>query len=412
MSAGKYYLHFVVVDDTDPAIRYGPVGWFTADPGTLTAGNFGPIYNGTSHATSSASSSISFNFTGSALIVRGSLVVTTDANNVTDPTWACFVDGIQIPQVDSTFKYPENNWELCSQDTITPGPHNLTIQVQSKGQGFYLDGITYTPTPNTTFESATTTIYKHLDAAITYDSNWANVSGEHVTQTTNAQASLSFHGTSVTLFGNALGQYPGNVTSASYTIDGGPPVAFNVTGKLNPADGPGPVRFNLLLFTTPALTNGPHTLVITHGGDIDHAPLFVGAFYVTATNAPSSSKRGISAGTITGAVVGAVVFLASLLATFYLCRRKRRRRDADAEKPTIEPYSSPPAERSSVGKRGVNCVPATVPDAVPVRPARKVGVAAITPPTVRQHEDSGARASHSNAPAPIVVELPPNYTPN
>lgn len=54
----------IVVDDTDlDVIHYGSSGWFVADPTTLTGGNFGPIFNGTSHATTS-NTNLSFAFSG------------------------------------------------------------------------------------------------------------------------------------------------------------------------------------------------------------------------------------------------------------------------------------------------------------------------------------------------------------
>jgi hypothetical protein len=63
-SAISAFVRTVVVDDTDLAISYGSEGWFVADPSVLTKGNWGPIYNGTSHATASANSTLSFPFTG------------------------------------------------------------------------------------------------------------------------------------------------------------------------------------------------------------------------------------------------------------------------------------------------------------------------------------------------------------
>ncbi|KAJ7681281.1 hypothetical protein B0H17DRAFT_872871, partial [Mycena rosella] len=155
----------VLVDDTDPAIHYGPSGWFVADPATLTRGNFGPIYNDTTRATSSSNSTLIYSFNGTSILVQGTIDISTDANNVTDPTWECFVDGIQIPQ--TSFGSQENNWPLCEQSNISPGPHILSLQVKSKGQPFYLDSLVYTPLPDAVFPSAVL-IYADGDSAISY----------------------------------------------------------------------------------------------------------------------------------------------------------------------------------------------------------------------------------------------------
>jgi hypothetical protein len=61
-----------VIDDTDPDIQYGPNGWALADPSTLNVGNFGPIFQGTSHAaTSNTTLSYTFNGTLSSSFRRG-----------------------------------------------------------------------------------------------------------------------------------------------------------------------------------------------------------------------------------------------------------------------------------------------------------------------------------------------------
>jgi hypothetical protein len=74
-------------------------------------------------------------------------MVTTDANNVTDPSWNCFVDEIKISNPEPTFKFPEDNWLLCEQPEISSGSHILTIQVQSKGRAFCFDCLVCTPAP-------------------------------------------------------------------------------------------------------------------------------------------------------------------------------------------------------------------------------------------------------------------------
>ncbi|KAJ7439766.1 hypothetical protein FB451DRAFT_145463 [Mycena latifolia] len=441
----------VLVDDTDAAIQYGPVGWFPADPSTLTGGNFGPIYNGTSSATTS-NSNLTFAFNGTSILVQGTIKVATDANNATDPTWSCLVDGITIPSPDPTFSSQENNWPLCRQDTIASGSHVLTVQVTSKGRPFFLDSLVYTPPENALFESAVL-IYPHWDPTINFTSGWKE-DGEELTQTQNAQVTLSFHGTSASLLGHIPNQYPPNATSASYTIDGGAPVTFPLKGL---ASAQSSTQYNSLLFTTPTLSNGPHNLTVTHSGDVDHTPLVVKWFYVTNTTSdPLVSQQPVSSGTmpsptsssspsitpisrsktgaIVGEVVGSLILLALLAGLFVWRHRKRRRRGTGGALASAEPYSitraeaglhpGPDAETSTgyysgtsaprTSKRpGVHTSFARGAADIITSPTRSKGASLTPAPAVLQHQDSGVRLNGSSTPptAGEVVELPPGYTP-
>jgi hypothetical protein len=120
-------------------------------------------------------------------------MVSTDANNVTDPTWGCFVDEIKISNPAPKFQYPENNWLLCEQPQISSGSHVLKIQVQSNGRAFYFDYLVYTPTPDASFESAVL-IYPHTDPSISYGSGWGIFGSERGTNSHGAQVTLNFHG--------------------------------------------------------------------------------------------------------------------------------------------------------------------------------------------------------------------------
>jgi hypothetical protein len=197
-----------VIDDTDPDVQYGPNGWALADPSTLNVGNFGPIFQGTSHAaTSNTTLSYTFNGTlsssfrrgptslciGTAITVFGTIMVTTDANNVTDPSWDCFVDEIKISNPQPTFKFPENNWVLCEQPQISSGSHILTIQVQSKAHPFYFDYLVYTPHPGASFESAVL-IYPNTDPSVSFGSGWSAFGSENGTNSNGAQVAVNFHG--------------------------------------------------------------------------------------------------------------------------------------------------------------------------------------------------------------------------
>jgi hypothetical protein len=124
----------------------------------------------------------------------GTIAVTT-TNGVTDPTWDCLVDGIKIENPNPTFQDPENNWLLCDQSQIASGSHTLTVQIQSKGQPFYLDSIKYTPLPTVEQETAVLE-YTNVDPSVSFGSGWTpwTGGGENVTQVTGAQVALNFHG--------------------------------------------------------------------------------------------------------------------------------------------------------------------------------------------------------------------------
>jgi hypothetical protein len=68
----------------------------------------------------------------------------------------------------------------------------LTIAVKSNGQPFYFDSLVYTPLRDAVFESAVL-LYGDGDSAISYGPGWTH-DGEQVTQETNAQVFLNFHG--------------------------------------------------------------------------------------------------------------------------------------------------------------------------------------------------------------------------
>ncbi|KAJ6487410.1 hypothetical protein C8R47DRAFT_1047111 [Mycena vitilis] len=397
-----------VVDDTDPAVQYGPSGWFIADPKTLNVGNLGQIYQGTSHATTS-NSTLSFPFNGTSIRVLGTMMVST-VNNVTDPTWNCFVDGTKIDNPDPDFASPQNNWSLCDGQAISSGSHVLTIQVQSKGQAFYLDHLVYTPPPEETFESAVL-IYSNTDPSVVFGSGWSTSAGQNMTNQQGSQVTLNFVGTSVSLYGLVPASgFSHNSTWATYTIDGGSSVNFTLGGLPSRSTT---TQRNIVSFTTSTIQSGSHTLVATYGGDNGHTPLVVGEFMVTTTSidtdssssAPVLPSKKIPVAGIAGGVVGAIAVLA-LLAALVVCYRRQRR---DVDPPPANPYQMSTTDTEALPSMR----PATV------RTLGKEASVAPTPSTltddrphtvVVQHEDSGARMLPNVEEQ--VVELPPGYTAN
>ncbi|KAJ7642122.1 hypothetical protein FB45DRAFT_786254 [Roridomyces roridus] len=462
MSSASVPLRQVIVDDTDPSIQYNAQDWFVADPRTLDNGNFGEIYNDTSHATTSSNTQFQFPFNGTSITVQGNIDMSMDpTTNATDPTWECLVDGKTIPV--KTFTSPESNWPLCSQGTLDPTEHVLTVQVQSKTRPFFLDSLVYTPISGAVFPSAVL-IYGDGDPALTYSAGQWKAAGEQVTQIPGASVTLSFHGTSATLIGHTMNSFPPNASSGMYFIDGAGPTSFTLPGL---ASATSSTNFNRLFFTTPPLADGSHNLTVVYAGDADHTPLAVKIFYVTNTTTPSDSlgqsssipsgsastalpapsssntaaaaaRKHSSTGAIAGGVTAGVVIILLLLLAALWIRRRRRARNREKAQTTANPFPTPQNGRPLVSTSGQTlpssdssdpwsasqlygggAVPSkmylqpqrvpnprrsTAPKSLPLVPQRR--------PVLLQHEDSGARSlgGPSSGAEYEIVELPPGYT--
>ncbi|KAJ7652100.1 hypothetical protein DFH06DRAFT_541391 [Mycena polygramma] len=200
----------------------------------------------------------------------------------------------------------------------------------------------YTPNPGVNFESATE-YYQTTDPAVNYSSGWAvstaanSSTPEPRTQTNGAQVSLNFYGTSVTPYSVIPAEVPYPSASGRYTIDNGSPITFELGGiSANMA-----TAYYQPLFTTPSLSNGPHNLVLTYGGDAAHIPLVVMGFVVTSNNgtvpstssasSPTSSSASLKApsrhsstAAIAGGVVGGLVLLALAAGLAFWLRKRNR----------------------------------------------------------------------------------------
>ncbi|KAF8194784.1 hypothetical protein K438DRAFT_1827413 [Mycena galopus ATCC 62051] len=262
----------ILIDDADSAIQYGP-GWAAADTSKLDGlGNYGPVYAGTSHATATDGSTLSFKFSGTSVAVFGTIDI-ANTNGVVTPTWTCLVDG--------------NNWNLCAQSQLSTGAHTLTINVQTTGSTFYIDYLLYTPTADVDLDVAILE-YPNTDASVTFQSSWQEWGGQNVTQSKGASVTLNFHGTAVTLIGYIPIELPKNSTGASYAIDGGGSTSFTLAGL---AQGVTTTVYTVPVLQITGLSPAAHQLVVTYNGDSSHTPLPVGLFYVTnavVTAAPES----------------------------------------------------------------------------------------------------------------------------
>ncbi|KAJ6544562.1 hypothetical protein DFH09DRAFT_928210 [Mycena vulgaris] len=162
----------ILIDDADSAIQYG-AEWAAADTSKIDGlGNYGPVHAGTSHATTTDGSTLSFKFSGATSIAVFGTIDIANTNGVVTPTWTCLVDGVAISEQNPTLQFPENNWDLCAQSQLSTGTHTLTIDVQTTGLMFYMTiCCTHTPTADVDLDGAVLE-YRNMDESVSFQSGW------------------------------------------------------------------------------------------------------------------------------------------------------------------------------------------------------------------------------------------------
>ncbi|KAF5372356.1 hypothetical protein D9615_009233 [Tricholomella constricta] len=341
----------VVIDDTDSRIRYSGQGWFQDQGSQDNGGNFGPTYKRTSHGTN-GNDSLSLTFQGTSIRVVGTTKLSRINETHWDPSWECFVDQISIGAT-KPFAFPENNWNLCQQSVLNDGQHEITVKVTSAGTTFWLDYLVFTPSPEVSYDEAVLLV-ENSDTGILYDSSWGALGGTaNMTTKKGSQVKFDFTGKSVTWVGFIPTELSHNPGFGSYSIDGGAPITFKLNGLSPKATV---TVYNQVFFTTPDLTPGPHSLVVTYNGADEGAatPLTLDYLYVTNASLPSSSSppsvgftsslsptpspssgtisqetqeqdSGPPVGGIVGGVLGGLALIALLLFLLWWRRRQQHR---------------------------------------------------------------------------------------
>ncbi|KAG5650007.1 hypothetical protein H0H81_001085 [Sphagnurus paluster] len=149
------------------------------------------------------------------------------------------------------------------------------------------------------FMSTTITI-DDTDPRIRYSSNWIAAAGTnefdsttHVTRQAGAQATFKFTGSSIAVYGTIpdTGAYK-DAPVSTYSLDGASSVTFS------PAIG-STAQYRQLFFSSPKLSDGEHTLVITSA--VDQAYLWLDYFEITPVQStPSlSATSGITTAPLT-----------------------------------------------------------------------------------------------------------------
>ena len=234
------------VDDTATSITY--TGSWSAAGGR----GYGD-YNDNVHYTTTNGDSESLTFTGTSVSVYGEL--NSDQGNV-----GISVDGATATTVSTTSTPRQANQILWSSPALNSGVHTVTVTKLSgtytTTDGFGVAGTTTTPPPTTpppvrVDDTAT---------SITYTGSWSAAGGRgygdyndnvHYTTTNGDSESLTFTGTSVSVYGE-LNSDQGNV---GISVDGATATTVSTTST--------PRQANQILWSSPALNSGVHTVTVT-----------------------------------------------------------------------------------------------------------------------------------------------------
>ncbi|KAF8880165.1 hypothetical protein BD779DRAFT_1099932 [Infundibulicybe gibba] len=446
----------VAVDDANPQIQYSSIGQWTlligdpprsdvADPAN------GPPFQNTTHFTN-ATSSLSLQFRGSQPQVFGTSM---------SVHYECFVDDTSFGPILEDGYVPMNNVVLCDGTPFFEAKeYTLTLNITHEdGMHFYFDYITYIPSTSDPLGSATVLVDK-LDSAIVYSTagDWlpgilpGQVIGQADSPTPSntgsfahaSGSSLTFNFTGASV--SWVGYIPAQMTSsqstsnAIYSIDNAKPVPFRIHASDQNIS-------NQVLFKSPTLNPGPHSLKVTHQGNATTPPLVLDHFVVsgptpslqgspvasaslqppstssavaTSTNKPSTS---VPIGAIVGGAVGGIAVLC--LTAFLLWRyiRQKRFHDNSAAPPYLLPFdatsSVPPA--AEAGNRTLKAHRFPIVDPPGLNPDKPSGLddpdaapqvenfnqrdpPLRTPSMETVHEDRGARSVTDG-----VADPPPSY---
>ncbi|KIK61262.1 hypothetical protein GYMLUDRAFT_593324 [Collybiopsis luxurians FD-317 M1] len=341
----------VVVDDTDPNIRYS--GAFSLDStGSLDKeGTGGPVFNHTITGTTT-NGYLSYNFKGS--FIRAIIAFIGSAS------WNCMVDNHLL----ATFTYEDSvqvtNYIACDSAGTLAGStdeHNLVVNftfppTSPRSSQLWLDSIQYEPLPSDPLDAVTLRVH-NSDPSVSYSNSsggWTyQGSGSNATDKDETSMTFNFNGTSASLYSVNWGEY--HPSTAFYSIDGNS-INFDLPGGTTVANtGQLANVLNWPLFTTSELSPSQHSLEVATAYNTTTSPQYLTiSYFIIKTNpANSSSPEGSSnptaspdssgssdsrhstsksklVGTLVGAIIGGIL---GIIAIFYIIRYFLRRPKRD-----------------------------------------------------------------------------------
>ncbi|KAF8972207.1 hypothetical protein BDZ97DRAFT_1016956 [Flammula alnicola] len=374
----------ILVDDTDSNIKYTGL-WSQVSGSYDDFGNFGQPFQHTLHTTNSESS-FSYSFSGDSVLITGTNIYPSGA---TVP-FECFVDNMSVPVV--TLTNSENRLLFCEKDGLSEDAHIITVNVTaSRQRTFLFDFIQYVPFAKTALDQVVLSI-DYTDPQLQYGPGWSQTFPGILTRQPNSTFGFDFKGTSLTWLGFYDKKLPFAAATATYSIDGQPPIPFILNGIAAETTG---VQYSQILFQTSSFSPGLHTIGVVYEGNSEATPLSlqtiiiqngtvppslpepIETFSLTSDGAAATSssatvqssqvdnpnpKAGTNSkniGAIVGGVIGglAVILFAAFAVLLLRERTKRRYLKAPSShfvrppSPPSAPIPPPAVRRSSIHKK-------------------------------------------------------------
>ncbi|KAJ4481028.1 hypothetical protein J3R30DRAFT_3732803 [Lentinula aciculospora] len=303
-----------IVDDQDASIKYTG-NWSLAGQQadfsqTASSGSPGAI--------------MSFSFSGNLVTAVGDLYAGETCNAMFS------IDGVLTnftSPVTNSNRYQQTLWTT---PTLNDGNHTLVYTVASCNNSNstpWLDYLLYNSSSISGIGG--TTFFDDRDSRIAYTGTYNSTSGEddfRGTITGVGQSSsllLNFEGTSVQVFGRVDNASVGEITDASFSVDGAASVSFTAVTASN-------VVHNKQFYASRTLNPGQHSLAVHNTGNI---PLWVDYILVrgqstmgnaTSFNSGTGSSHRHEVSVIIGSVVGGVSGILLLIGFAILCKRRSR----------------------------------------------------------------------------------------
>lgn len=243
----------VSLDDSSPLISYSPPNVWLDTPANDTLTKF--YSAGSLHTTAVDGAAAHFSFNGTGVWLYGGL----------RPDYGFYtflVDGVQVLQGDARAADPELGHILAGISGLPMGEH--TVQLKNAGNGpIDLDTMVFETTVGASGDSMISSTIDDMNSTFTYGPNisdWALDSYSsffnnslHYSRTQGAQASLSFSGDAIAVFGTVSPQH----ANYTITVDGHTSQEFDASSSVQD------FHSQTLLFFAQNLGTKEHSLVIT-----------------------------------------------------------------------------------------------------------------------------------------------------